>query len=124
MFSVGEAAMVNVDDNSAVILARDEKGFFARSAICTHACCLVTLCGDASCADLTPTPKSCQSSRVVSLEKDEALVCPCHGSLFRLSDGMPTTGPAKRALPAYKVTLEERDAWVDTGIEVDHASRG
>src|SRR5205085_2631589 len=47
---VGAAALTNIDDNTAVIVARDAQGFHALSAICTHACCLVSLCKDASCA--------------------------------------------------------------------------
>ena len=121
--AVGEAVLFNVDDNTAVILARDEQGLFARSAICPHACCVVALCTDASCARLTPSPPTCGASALVRPDPEAGVVCPCHGSQFRLSDGAVLTGPARAPLRAYALELEGADAWVDTGTEVDPSTR-
>ena len=120
---VGDAQLVNADDNTAVILARDSAGLFARSAICTHACCIVALCKDASCSALTPSPTVCRSTTVVRPSPEQSAVCPCHGSTFRLSDGSVQSGPARRPLPAYAVSVEGDDAWVDTGLLVDATAR-
>ena len=116
--SVGDAVLVNVDDATAVILARDSLGFFARSAVCTHACCVVALCGDTDCSSLTPSPGACEISAVVRSDPEVQALCPCHGSVFRLSDGMPITGPAKTSLPSYAVTFVGEDAWVNTATRV------
>jgi nitrite reductase/ring-hydroxylating ferredoxin subunit len=120
---VGEALVFNVDDNTAIILARDEQGHFARSAICPHACCVVALCSDTACGGLTPSPPSCGASAIVHPDPSAGVVCPCHGSQFRLSDGAVLTGPARAPLRAYAVELDGTDAWVDTGTEVDPAKR-
>ncbi len=120
---VGEAVLFNVDDNTAVILARDEQGLFARSAICPHACCVVALCSDMACGHLTPSPPTCGASAVVRPDPAGGVVCPCHGSQFRLSDGAVLTGPARAPLRAYAAEPDGADAWVDTGTEVDPATR-
>src|SRR5207253_403270 len=121
--AIGEALLFNVDDNTAVILARDEKGFFARSAICPHACCVVALCSDEACGRLTPSPPTCSRSEVVRPDPTAGIVCPCHGSQFRLSDGAVLTGPARASLRAYATEVDGDDAWVDTGTDVDPATR-
>lgn len=115
---IGDAILVNVDDATAVILARDRLGFFARSAVCTHACCVVALCGDTDCSSLTPSPGACEMSAVVRMDLEGQALCPCHGSVFRLSDGMPITGPAKTSLPSYAVSFAGEDAWVNTATRV------
>ena len=58
--------------------------WFALSAICTH--------------------KKCR----LSAEADRTFVCPCHGSTFD-PGGRVTKGPARRDLPVYPVTLNERN---------------
>ncbi len=120
---VGEAVLFNVDDNTAVILARDEQGLFARSAICPHACCIVALCSDMACDHLTPSPPTCGASAVVRPDPAGGVICPCHGSQFRLSDGAVLTGPARAPLRAYFAESDGEDAWVDTGTEVDPTTR-
>lgn len=117
--AVGQALIFNVDDNTAVILGRDEGGYFARSAICTHACCIVTLCAGDVCESLAATPRACNSSGVV---ESQLAFCPCHGSLFQVSDGAALTGPAIKPLPAYKVSLGAV-LRVDTGVLVPVAQR-
>ena len=124
LLGVGEALLFNVDDATAVILVRDERGLYARSAICTHACCVVALCGEADCASLTPTPDTCQTTPIVRPGAESGgVVCPCHGSVFRLSDGVALSGPAKTALPAYAVSVEGEDVWVDTAERVATSER-
>ncbi len=121
---VGEALLANVDDNTAVILARDDKGFHALSAVCTHACCLVALCEDAACTQPSSTPGDCARTAGVPVRQDVAsILCPCHNSGFRVSDGQPLTGPALKPLPSYAVSLDGPDALVDTGRVVDAAAR-
>jgi nitrite reductase/ring-hydroxylating ferredoxin subunit len=120
----GQAVLTNVDDNTAVILARDTRGLHALSAICTHACCILALCGDTRCGALTPTPEACGDTVVVAGNHEgESALCPCHGSTFRLVDGMALTGPATTALPSYAVFIDDQDVLVDTGILVDAATR-
>jgi nitrite reductase/ring-hydroxylating ferredoxin subunit len=113
--AVGDAILTNLDDNTAVIVARDAGGWHALSAICTHACCLVSLCRDAACAAATSNPGECGTSpRVSGDESTLSAVCPCHGSTFRLSDGTALTGPAKKPLPSFALRFEGDDAIVDT----------
>jgi Rieske Fe-S protein len=116
---VGGTILGNVDDSTAVIVGRDEAGWFARSAICTHACCIVSLCTDEACADLVPTPDGCATAGPAA----QFALCTCHGSRFQLSDGAVLNGPATRALPAYALTMDGNDALVDTGAPVDPTAR-
>jgi len=119
LLGVGEAVLLNVDDNTAVILARDAAGLYARSGICTHACCIVALCVDSRCDALTPSPDVCAATKIVQPAVSGGIVCPCHGSIFRLSDGTPVKGPARMPLPSYAAVADGDDAWVDTGVTVD-----
>jgi len=66
-----------------VVLARDDGGLYAMSAICSHQACSMRNDGgiDAS-----------------------GLHCDCHGSTFDKS-GTPTSGPARRTLDHYAVEL-------------------
>jgi Rieske Fe-S protein len=122
--SVGQALLANVDDNTAVIVARDGGGFHALSAICTHACCLVTLCVASSCSSVSSNPGECGRTEPVTLDENApGIACPCHGSSFRLIDGAPTGGPARRSLPSYAIRFDGHDALVDTGSTVDAANR-
>lgn len=110
--AVGEVLLANIDDNTAVLVGRDDAGFFARSAVCTHACCIVALCGDDGCSTLDTTPDPCA---VTGAARSDRVLCPCHGSTFRISDGEALTGPASTPLPAYPVSVDGADLWVDTG---------
>jgi len=120
LLMAGESMLANIDDNTAVVIGRDADGFYARSAVCTHACCVVNLCGDDACSALDPTPDPCGTVGPVSSDR---VLCPCHGSIFRVSDGVALTGPATTPLPPYAVTLDGDDLLVDTGTEVDAATR-
>ncbi len=66
-----------------VWVVRDEEGFYALSAVCTHLGC---------------TPRW--------LETESKFKCPCHGSGFHRS-GVNFEGPAPRPLERVKVTLDE-----------------
>ena len=116
----GESMLGLADENTAVIVGRDASGFYARSAVCTHACCVVNLCGDDARSALDPTPDPCGT---VGPANADRVLCPCHGSVFRVSDGEALTGPATVPLPAYAVTVAGDDLLVDTGTEVDAATR-
>lgn len=56
--------------------------FQAFSAVCPHQGCLV------------------------SLVRDNAIVCACHTSLFAITDGSRISGPAASGLPAVRVTQD------------------
>jgi Rieske Fe-S protein len=121
---VGQAVLANLDDNTAVIVARDGRGFHALSAICTHACCLVSLCRVSTCSTVTSNPGECAATDSVSVDENASTIaCPCHGSSFRLIDGAPTGGPARRPLPSYALRFDAQDALVDTARTVDAAAR-
>ncbi len=121
--AMGRTVLTKVDDRTAVLLSRDAAGFFARSAICTHACCVVSLCRDDGCAAVVPSPADCGSTSLADATSSSAVLCPCHGSSFRLSDGAPLNGPATTPLLAYAVTFDGDDALVDTGSPVDPKTR-
>jgi Rieske Fe-S protein len=123
LLGVGQATLFNVDDNTAVILARDAAGLYAMSGICTHQCCLVALCDNASCTMLGTNPGECNATELgTPAATGDAIICPCHGSTFAIN-GAVNTGPATKPLPHYALTLVGEDAYVDTGHEVDPATR-
>jgi Rieske Fe-S protein len=73
---------VLVDVGAGVIVTRPtETTLQGYSAVCPHEGCIVT-----------------------AVERGE-MVCPCHGSRFRISDGEVTRGPAKRGLDPVSITL-------------------
>ena len=101
--AIGSSMLGNVDDNTAVLVGRDAAGFYARSAICTHQCCIVALCEDEACTSPNPTPDACGT---VGPATGDRVLCPCHGSVFRISDGVALNGPATEPLPAFAVTVD------------------
>lgn len=65
-----------------IVITQPTKGDFkAFTAVCTHQHCTV---GDI---------------------RDGVIECPCHGSEFSVKDGSVEQGPAKAALPAFKVKV-------------------
>jgi Rieske Fe-S protein len=123
LLPVGSAILMNDDDNTAAIVARDDQGFYALSGICTHACCLVSLCTDSACKGAIGNPGDCSKTEIVTLPATGALVvCPCHGSRFA-KDGMVLNGPAVRALPAVQVEVMGNDVVVDLSTEVLSSTR-
>jgi rieske iron-sulfur protein len=76
---------LEVDEMAPQTRERSALGVLPYSAICTHQGCDVK----------------------TWLAKERRLVCYCHTSKFALlDDGMVTSGPATRALPALALTLE------------------
>jgi Rieske Fe-S protein len=77
---VGQAKSVTSGGKKLVVTRTGESTAVAFSAICTHQGCTVE-------------------------PKGEQFACPCHGSVFKNSDGSVVNGPATRSLPAVAVTV-------------------
>ncbi len=95
-YAVGSLTFV---ESARTYLARDERGFYAVIAACSHLGC---------------TPRS----------DADAFVCPCHGSRFT-RDGQVLNGPASRALDCAFVgratngqLFIDRRRVVDTGYRL------
>lgn len=73
-------------------IIRNERGFYALSAICTHLGC---------------TPNW--------LQGEQKFKCPCHGSGFYIT-GINFEGPAPRPLPRYHIALAD-----DGQIQIDES---
>ncbi len=69
------------NDEKKLYIVRDETGFFAMSAVCTHLGCTV-------------------------LKDAQNFLCPCHGAVFD-KNGLVTKGPAKSPLPRFRIVLTE-----------------
>jgi nitrite reductase/ring-hydroxylating ferredoxin subunit len=69
-------------DQKVVVTQPTAGEFKAFSAVCTHKGCLV------------------------GSVDGGAIVCPCHGSKFNISDGAVTNGPADKPLPAQQIKVE------------------
>ncbi len=68
--------------DAALVITQPKAGAFkAFSAICTHQGC------------------------TVSTVESGTINCPCHGSQFAIADGAVVNGPAKKPLPAKKITV-------------------
>lgn len=112
---VGEAVRVRADDHAAAFVVRDQSGLYALSAVCTHQCCLLNLCGSSGCT--VPQEGACGTTPAVQLAQDAAFLCLCHGSTFA-ADGHVLTAPAKRALAHLAVQQDGGDVVVDLAREV------
>jgi Rieske Fe-S protein len=72
-----------VFEGKKVVVTQPQAGTFkAFSAVCTHQGCLVTEV------------------------QDGTIVCPCHGSAFKVSDGSVAQGPASRPLAARRIKVD------------------
>ena len=121
--TIGEAVLFNVDDDTAVLVVRDAGGTYAMSAICTHQCCLVSLCENADCTTLGTNPGECHAtSTATPMPTGAAIICPCHGSTFAI-DGSVLTGPAIRSLPHYALAFDGNDGLVDVATVVAASDR-
>jgi len=76
-YAVGAAVRMEAEN---LFLFRDEKGFHAISAVCTHLGC------------------------IVAHTEQEGFACPCHGSKFK-EDGAVVGGPAPSGLAWLEVSL-------------------
>lgn len=120
--SVGQMQLFNVDDNSAAIVARDQRGFYALSAICTHSCCVVTLC-DASCGNPITNPGECKATATAALiSSGSAFVCACHGSEYA-ADGSVTFGPSTSPLPPIALRRDGDDLLADLSTPASASDR-
>jgi len=77
----GAATFTSANGDPGVVLQPSSGKFVAYDAVCPHAGCTV---GYSKAADL--------------------LVCPCHGSEFKVSNGDVLTGPSPTGLTPYKIT--------------------
>ncbi len=92
-YNVGE---VTVIEGRRVFLIRDEKGFYALSAICTHLAC-----------------------QPIWEEDNQIFMCPCHGGRF-YKNGINFAGPPPRPLPRYFMRFApDGRMMVDKSKEVD-----
>ncbi len=74
---------VTLDLRHSVFVVRDQGGFYALSAVCTHLGCLSVWKPD-----------------------ERVIACPCHGSSFQ-KDGSVIAGPAPRPLPWLKMWVSD-----------------
>ncbi|WP_104111619.1 MULTISPECIES: Rieske (2Fe-2S) protein [unclassified Arthrobacter] len=86
---VGGTAGATAGDVEVVLFRQDETTVLAYTDICTHAGCKVAPHG-------------------------EDFKCPCHGSVFKGSDGTVVSGPAKAALPRFAAAIDGE--WITVSI--------
>ena len=86
-----------VDYDRYMVIARDEGGVYAYTAICTHQRCVIYV-------------------------EEGGTRCPCHDSTFDV-DGRRTGGPASRALTNHPVRVCGGRVWVDPSHAVPAGTR-
>jgi 3-phenylpropionate/trans-cinnamate dioxygenase ferredoxin subunit len=59
------------------------------------------------------THEGCALSEGSLWESEDAVECPCHGSVFDLGSGEPIEGPAVDPIATYPARVE--DGWVEVG---------
>ena len=86
-------------ENANLFLFRDEEGFHAISAICTHLGC------------------------IVAHNENEGFACPCHGSRFN-ETGAVIGGPAPTGLPWLEISYSpDGQLQVNAEMQVDRGSK-
>ncbi len=91
-FAVGEVNE-RFKDTHRLVVVREEGGFYALRAVCTHLGCIPNWLPD-----------------------QRKFRCPCHGSGFH-ADGKNFEGPAPRPMERLKISLDEDgQIVVDTGV--------
>ena len=122
--AVNRVLLVNLDDGTAAIIARDAKGLYALSGICTHQCCIVSLCSNGDCSMLETNPGNCAVTPTAPLigGGGAAFLCPCHGSAFT-ADGVPISGPATSRLPSVAMRRDGDDIIVDMSTPASPGAR-
>ena len=86
---VGGSAAATAGEVEVILFRPDEATVLAYSDICTHAGCKVAPSG-------------------------EDFKCPCHGSIFKGSDGTVVSGPAKAPLPRYAASIDGE--WITVSV--------
>ncbi|MFQ4149345.1 Rieske (2Fe-2S) protein [Arthrobacter sp. LAPM80] len=86
---VGGSAGATADGTDVLLFRPNETTVLAYSDICTHAGCKVAPDGT-------------------------DFKCPCHGSVFKGSDGTVVAGPAKAALPRFAAAIDGE--WITVSI--------
>lgn len=117
--STNQVMLTGIDASNAAIVARDEKGFYALSAVCPHACCVVMACNDSGCTAPIESPTGCDTPRTTTLVRTgaPAFSCPCHQSAFG-PDGALLQGPSTKPLAAVSMRIEGDDVLVDLSTPV------
>jgi Rieske Fe-S protein len=119
---VGNVMLMASDDHNSAIIARDERGFYALSAVCAHQCCTVVLC-DGTCAKPILSPHDCKPPVTAALVSNgAAFFCPCHGSTFA-ADGKVLKGPSLNSLPAVALSIVGDDVVVDLSTPASPTDR-
>jgi 3-phenylpropionate/trans-cinnamate dioxygenase ferredoxin subunit len=59
------------------------------------------------------THEGCSLAEGTLGDKEDTVICPCHGSEFDLATGEPVGGPAVDPVPVYAVRVT--DEWIDVG---------
>ncbi|WP_449372557.1 Rieske (2Fe-2S) protein [Arthrobacter psychrolactophilus] len=87
--AVGATAAGTANGVDVILFRPDETTILAYTDICTHAGCKVA-------------------------PHNEDFKCPCHGSVFKGSDGTVISGPAKEALPRFAAAIDGE--WITVSI--------